>query len=144
MRIMFDTNAFDKMLRMEDDFEIIVACDNNDYFITSVQKEELENIRDDNKKQALLAMCTIVAKTTPTPAVVGYSKVGDCLLVDNEDIYFDLLLETHSNVKDAMIGSAAKREKCTVVTNDKRFSKRLKQYQIPSMEYEEFINTIKA
>jgi len=138
MRIMFDTNVFDKMLSSADDVEIIVACTSNDYFITSVQKEELANIRDENKKYALLEMCTIVAKATPTPAVVGYSKVGDCVLVDLEDIYSDLLTETHSNVKDAMIGSAAKRELCTVVTNDIRFSKRLINCHIPTMTYEDF------
>ena len=49
-----------------------------------------------------------------------------------------------SNIKDAMIGSAAKREMCIVVTNDKRFSKRLTQYSIPTMEYEEFIKNVKV
>jgi len=144
MRIMFDTNAFDKILNSSDDLEIITACGENEYFITSIQEEELGGIPDDYKRRTLLSVCKKVAQKTPTPAIVGYSKIGDCMLIDADDVYSDLLLETHSNVKDAMLGSAAKREKCTVVTNDKRFSKRLKQYQIPTMEYEEFIKSIKA
>ena len=144
MRIMFDTNAFDKILNSSDDLELITACGENEYYITSIQEEELGSIPDDYRRQALLSACKKVALKTPTPAIVGFSKVGDCMPTDADDVYFDLLLETHSNVKDAMIGSAAKREKCTVVTNDKRFTKRLKQYKIPTTEYENFIKSIKT
>lgn len=143
MRIMFDTNAFDKILNSKDDLELITACGENEYYITSIQEEELESIPDDYRRQALLSACRKVALKTPTPAIVGFSIVGDCMLTDADDVYFDLLLKTHNNVKDAMIGSAAKREKCTVVTNDKRFTKRLKQYKIPTTEYEDFIEEIK-
>ena len=144
MRIMFDTNAFDKILNSSDDLEILTVCGNNEYFITSIQEAELESIPDDCRRQTLLSVCKKVAQKTPTPAIVGYSKVGDCVLVDADDVYSDLLLETHSNIKDAMIGSAAIREMCIVVTNDKRFSKRLTQYSIPTMEYEEFIKSVKV
>ena len=142
MKIMFDSNVFDEIYNSTEALERIVSLKENEYYITSIQKSELESISDETKKQALLSICIVVAQIMPTSAVVGFSRVGDCVVVDEDDVYSELLNATHSNVKDAMIGSAAKREGCTVITNDVRFSKRLKKCQIPTMAYADFMNNV--
>ena len=141
MRIMLDTNAIDKMYN---DLDIIVACNKYRYFITSVQVEEIKQIPSymkEKKIQDFLAMSTIQPVSLPVPAVVGVAKVGDCVPSD-DSIYLDLLKETHSNIKDAMIGAAAKREACAVITDDVDFSKRLNKYGVHTMTYNEFRDSL--
>ena len=45
----------------------------------------------------------------PNILVLGYGRLGLAVLADeNDTIYEELLLESRSNVKDTMIGEAAK------------------------------------
>ena len=147
MRIMFDTNAFDKMCSSNGDVEKIIASDQYEYFITSVQIEEIGNIPDTNKEQRiqdLLMLCQIRAQLLFTPAAVDSGRVGYCVVGGEEDVYSELLNETRSNKNDAVIGSTAKREQCTVVTDDKDFKKRLKKNGIPILSYDEFIRSLSS
>ena len=147
MRIMFDTNAFDKMCSSNDDVEKIIASDQYEYFITSVQIEEIGNIPDIKKEhriQDLLVLCQIRAQLLFTPAVVGNARLGYCVAAGEDDVYSDLLKETRSNMNDAMIGSAAKIEQCTVVTDDDDFKKRLIKHGIPVLTYDEFIQSLSS
>lgn len=48
------------------------------------------------------------------------------------------MFESRSNVKDAMIGEAAKREGCTLVTDDTKFISKLHKVGIPTMTFDEF------
>lgn len=144
MKIMLDSNAFDKMQNL-DDLEKIVACDKYEYFITSIQIEEIGNIPDEKKEariRNLLTLCKIRAKLLFVPAVLDHARVGLCSLVDKHDIYSDLLNPSRNNIHDAMIGSAAKRENCIVVTNDVDFIKKLHKHSIQTMRYEEFIDSL--
>ena len=55
----------------------------------------------------------------PNILVLGYGRLGWSVFADkNDTTYENLLFESRSNVKDAMIGEAAKREGCTLVTDD--------------------------
>ena len=145
MRIMFDSNAFDKMISAGIDLDRIAESTKHEYFITSIQIEELASIPDEKKEQRilnLLAMCKINARLLLTPTVVDHARIGFCVFANENDAYNDLLKCTKSNVNDAMIGSTAKRENCTVVTDDDDFSKRLAKLAIPRMTYEEFIQSL--
>ena len=145
MRIMFDTNAFDKINASSEDLSRIVASNKYEFFITSIQVEEISNIPDSRKEQRtsnLLTLCKIRAHLLFVPAVVGHARLGFCVVSGSDDLYFDLLKQTHSNVNDAMIGSTAKRENCTVVTDDIDFSKRLRNHAVSTMTYEQFIQSL--
>ena len=145
MRIMFDTNAFDKMLSSTNDLERIVASDKNEYFVTSIQIEEISSIPDSRKEQrtkVLLALCKIRAHMLYVPAVLDHARLDWCVLSDESDIYHDLLKTTGSNVNDAMIGSTAKREQCAVVTDDNDFAKRLQKHNTLTMTYDSFLRTL--
>lgn len=143
-RIMFDSNSFDKM-HASGELEKIATSEKYEYYITSIQIEEIGSIPDEKEAERidnLLALCCIRAHLVPIPSVVGNARVGLCLPVGDDDVLSDLLTVTRSNTHDAIIGSAAKREGCTVVTDDIRYSKKLKQNSIPTMTYDEFIRTI--
>ena len=146
MRIMFDTNAFDKMHSSETDVARIIESNKYEYYVTSVQIEEIGDIPDEKKEQRiknLLALCMLRAHLLYTPAVFGYSRFGYCIIADENDIYEDLLTDSRNNVKDAMIGSTAYRENCTIVTDDKDFTKKLKAHSISTMTYDEFMHSLK-
>ena len=147
MKIMFDSNSFDKMWESDEDLEKIITSSIYTYYITSIQIEEIGNIPDkyrETRIKNLLALCKIRAHLLYTPAVVGFSRIGNCVLLSDEDIeiYKELLKETKSNIMDALIGTTAKREGCTIVTDDNDFSKKLKKCSVPTMTYNEFAQSL--
>lgn len=145
MRIIFDSNAFDKMHSSENTLNKISTSDKHEYYITSVQIEEIGNMRDEKREQRirnLLALCRIRAHLLYTPAIVGHARAGFCVVTNEDDIYKDLLKATGNNIPDAMIGSTAYREGCTVVTDDKRFSNRLKAHSISAMTFDDFMQSL--
>ena len=79
----------------------------------------------------------------PNILVLGYGRLGLSVFADeNDTIYEDLLFESRNNIKDAMIGEAAKRESCTLVTDDTKFIAKLHKAGIPTMTFEEFARNI--
>ena len=78
----------------------------------------------------------------PNILVLGYSRLGLSVFADeNDTTYESLLFESRSNVKDVMIGEAAKREGCTLVTDDTKFISKLHKVGIPTMTFDEFAQT---
>lgn len=143
MKLMFDTNTFDKMLLSS--IDKMLSCEEHDYYITSIQIEELGNIPDTKKEQRiqnLISLCMLRAHLLYTPAVIGATRIGLSVLADENDAYESLLNENKSNINDAIIGSTAKRENCTVVTNDGRFARKLKANDIPAITFEEFVDLL--
>lgn len=145
-KIMFDTNAFDKLIK-NDLWEKIISTEKYEYYITSIQIEELASIPDEKKEQRILnflALCAMKVRLLYVPAVFGYARFGFSVLTDINDIYSKLLNCTKSNVKDAMIGSTAKRENCCVVTDDKKFIKKLNENLVDTMKFDDFVNSLKG
>lgn len=79
----------------------------------------------------------------PNILVLGYGRLGLSVLADeNDTTYEDLLFESRSNVKDAIISEAAKREDCTLVTDDTKFIAKLTKVGIPTMILDEFMTSV--
>lgn len=137
---MFDSNAFDKLIDILDELRDNIG--KFDFYITAIQIEELANIPDTNKEKRIcnfLAFCEMRAKLVPVSFVFDHSRLGFCCFGDeNDDTYSLLLNENKTNVNDALIGEAAKREECILVTDDVKFSKKLKKLNIPFITFEEF------
>ena len=57
---------------------------------------------------------------------------------ENDTTCESLLFESRSNVKDAMIGEAAKREGCTLVTDDTKLISKLHKVGISTITFDEF------
>lgn len=83
------------------------------------------------------------AKLVSSQLVFDHSRLGHSVLGDlNDTTYQDLLFDTKSNINDAMIGEAAKREGCILITDDKRFIVKLNKANIPNMTFDEFKESI--
>ena len=127
--------------------QIFSKCeDKYEFYVTALQIEELSEIPDSKKEtriQHMLCLCKMRAKMVPNILVLGYGRLGLSVFADeNDTIYEDLLFESRNNIKDAMIGEAAKRESCTLVTDDTKFIAKLHKAGIPTMTFEEFARNI--
>ena len=143
-KIMFDSNAFSSLLNSNTDWtNFFSKCEGkNEFYVTALQIEELSEIPDSKKEtriQHMLCLCQMRAKMVPNILVLGYGRLGLSVFADeNDPTYEDLLFESRSNVKDAMIGEAAKREGCTLVTDDTKFISKLRKVGIPTITFDEF------
>lgn len=147
-KVMFDTNAFSALMNSNIDWTSFFSnCTDYEFYVTAIQVEELAEISDEKKElriSHLLCLCEMRAKMVPTLMVLGYGRLGFAVLGDENDItYENLLNESRNNVHDAMIGEAAKREGCILVTNDIRFAKKLGANGIQTMTFDEFKNTVR-
>lgn len=144
VKIMFDSNAFSSLLNSDMDWtNFFSKCEGKyEFYVTAIQIEELTGIPDSKKElriQHMLCLCKMRAKMVPNILVLGYGRLGLSVLADeNDTTYEDLLFENLKNVKDAMIGEAAKREGCTLVTDDTKFIAKLHKVGIPTMTFEAF------
>ena len=143
-KIMFDSNAFSSLLNSNIDWtNFFYKCEGKyEFYVTAIQIEELTHIPDSKKESRIrhmLCLCLMRAKMVPNILVLGYGRLGLSVLADkNDTTYEDLLFESRKNVKDAMIGEAAKREGCTLVTDDTKFISKLHKAGIPTMTFDEF------
>lgn len=132
-KFMFDTNAFSNLMSVKTDWKSFFSKHKNDFefLITSIQVEELASIKDEQREKRirhLLCLCELNAKLVPNIAVLGHMRLGYSVLASENSIYQQLLNENKSNACDALIGDAAYREGCTLVTSDKRFIKKIGQF----------------
>lgn len=144
---MFDTNAFSSLLASHVDWSSFFSIHKSEFefLITAVQVEELAKIPDkeiENRIRHLLCLCCMNVKLVPTIGVIGKSRLGLCILGDDRDMYTKLLNANRSNVCDAMIGDAAYREDCTLITDDRKFINKLNAVCIPTMTFQEFCENI--
>lgn len=148
-KVMFDCNSFSKLLELNDwQAFLSKAREKYELCVASIQVEELAQIPDSKMEcriRHILCLCEMKATVVSTSVVMGYGRLGFCAFTDeNDTTYEDLLNENRSNVHDAMIGDAAKREGCLLITNDGRFIKKLRRNGIDTMSFEEFRNTIES
>lgn len=147
-KVMFDCNAFSSLLKSNMDWEDFYSkCkDRYDFYVTSVQIEELANISDVEKESRilhLLCLSMMRAKLIPTLFVFDHTRIGFSVFgYENDDTYEKLLNPSRKNVNDALIGEAAKRENCMIITDDKKFIKKLNNIGIETMTFKDFKNEL--
>ena len=147
-KIMFDSNAFSRLidanLNQRDFFS--KCTEKYEFYVSAVQVEELAQIGDHKKErriQHMLCLCQMRAKLVDTLAVLGYARLGLCVVGgEEESTYHRLLTATKRNVKDAMIGELAQREGCILITDDTRFASKLKSESIHTMTFQEFCDSL--
>lgn len=148
-KVMFDCNTFTELLKMND-WQAFVskAREKYEFCVTSIQVEELAQIRDkdmEKRIQHILCLCEVKATIVETSCVLGEARLGFCEFAnENDTTYEDLLNENRKNVHDAMIGDAAKREGCLLITDDGRFINKLHRNSIDTMSFEEFRSTVES
>jgi rRNA-processing protein FCF1 len=144
-KIMFDSNVFDKLPQIIS--KIKESAENQyEYYITTIQVEELCEIPDEKKEKRvtnILMLADLRAKLVPISvfvlngrARIGYARLG------NGEVYHKILKENKSNSDDAIIADTAVFEGCTLITEDKELYSRMKRNSYSVMYLSDFINTI--
>jgi len=146
-KIMFDSNVFDKLP------EFIGRVQNSagsqyEYYITSIQVEELCEIPDDKqdiRKTNILMLVELRAKLVPISVFIlngrarlGYARLG------NGEVYRKILNDKKTNIDDAVIADTAVYEGCTLVTQDKDLYKKMKNNNYDVMYLEEFLDSLES
>lgn len=147
MKIMFDSNAFSELLKshIQDDLFFDKCKENIEFYITDVQKRELSAIPDEYKRNLHLeCLNKMNAKLVGTVAILGFGRLGECVLGEGGGDAFDniLIKTTQSNENDAMIAAVAEREGCTIITDDTKFINKLAKEKIPTMTFKDFLEII--
>jgi predicted nucleic acid-binding protein len=126
-RFMLDTHIFDAILSSQN------ACDvfsmGHKYYVCHIQKNEIDAINDPlkaDKKAKLLALIKkINPEIVPTESfVLGFSALGQAKL-GNGGYIEDLRKGNINNTKDALIGEAAIKNNCVLITDDDVLRKRV-------------------
>jgi len=146
-KIMFDSNVFDKLPEFIDRVKNS-AGSQYEYYITSIQVEELCEIPDDKqniRKTNILMLVELRAKLVPISVFIlngrtrlGYARLG------NWEVYRKILNDKKTNIDDAVIADTAVYEGCTLVTQDKDLYKKMKNNNYDVMYLEEFLDSFKS
>lgn len=143
MNFMFDTNAFDKAMENLDEIESIK--NNNNFYMTYVQEQELMDIPETKRAKMLnifnMIKETNIQKIPTTVFLLNHTPIGSGRL-GNGNVYDELLNEGKTNVNDALIGETAVTEGYDLVTNDKQLYNKLLKYDIRVMTFEDFLSQI--
>ncbi len=145
---MFDSNAFDKLMEIGGSIDFWNQSSSKyTYYITHIQVEELASIPDDKKEKRIanfIQLTMMRAVFLPAPAICGLAICGCATLAGKEDseTFEELGNGSKSHKKDDVIGTVAKREECTVITNDIKFRGRLKNNDVSTMTFEEWRATL--
>ena len=148
MNFMFDNCAFDHLLEYTSDFVDFFerTSKENRYYTTSIQIEEIAQIGDDKKEIRIIKTLCLAAMRpliVNTDFVFDDCRFGFFEFAPDEDTVFENIKGSSSKMThDAMIGAAAKRAGCIVITDDAKLTKRLASENIPAMSTYEFYSKV--
>ncbi len=123
---MFDTNIFGKILKMKSPYDLLAG--KHEYFVTHVQRDELEATTDDRTRSQLLTVFrTIPQNAIPTESAVfdfsrfDMAKFGDGIVYPHvlNELNKRKPLDHENNIKDALIAETATKNGILLVTDDK-------------------------
>jgi predicted nucleic acid-binding protein len=149
-KFMFDTNVFGKILKMNSPHDLLVG--EHQYFVTSLQRDELQATPDENMRNQLLAVFqTIPQNAIPTETVVfdfsrfDMAKFGDGLVYSRvlEELSKRKPMQRENNIKDALIAETATKNGILLVTDDKALREvvlKVGGFAIDFSVYEQTIN----
>ncbi|MCO8287259.1 hypothetical protein [Tetragenococcus halophilus] len=143
MDIMFDTNAFDKVIA---NFDIVInSSRENQYYITYVQKKELDKIPSikQEKKDRLFEVIEElnVKKTLSSSFILNHTPLGEGKLGSGK-VYNELLNASKNNKEDAIIGDTSVNEGYTLVTNDDQLYNKMSSHDYKVLKFEDFLEQL--
>lgn len=137
MKMMFDTNIYDKIIdipgmvdrlnQLTKEGKLIVLC-------THIQEDELARIPDEKKRHAIAEISRKMVTTSG--AVWGISKWGQATWGPggNNKVTIEAIRRAKpKKTRDALIGNTAERDADVLVTEDKGFGERMRKLK-PSCE----------
>lgn len=146
---MFDSNIFGKILRQ---IPTNLLTDEHEYFITHIQNDELNAAPQQIKERLLTVFQVIPQQSIPTETAIlgtsrlGMSKLGDAqlytLILGQLDIKKPF--EHENNIKDALIGETAIKNKIVLVTDDKALLGSIEAHEGSVMSFTAFQKAIES
>jgi len=140
MKLIFDSNVFDDLIKGKLDLEIIKNISLENY-ITHIQVDEINECPDKEKRAKLFNFMTeIRPEKIPTESFIigtsriGYAKIGDGNLIK------ELRMENYKKTNDALIGETAIENNLTLITNDRKFKNKVIQLGGIALTVDELIN----
>lgn len=141
MKVMLDSNVFDRLPEFIDIFK--KGQKDIEYYITTVQIDELCEIKDDKvetRKNRILMLAILRPTLVPISvfalngrAYLGYARLGE------GEVFKKMLTGNDKDIDDAIIADTAVYEHCTLITDDKRLYNRMKRNNYDVMTIDEFI-----
>lgn len=145
MDLIFDSNIFDKLIKNEL-YSELTKNSSIKIFITHIQKDELNNIRNLEYKKILLdKLIEVNPMQIPTETIViGTWRVGEGKISDGK-MYSQLLGNNKKGnaINDSLIGEVAIKNNLTLITNDERFIKKYEKLSSNYLRFEDLITKIK-
>ncbi len=139
-RIMLDTNEYDKILTNPDSYDLLLrllAEGKIELLSTHIQRDEIMGTEDDDeaKKARLGAILCHASMISTRGAVWDVSIHGLSRYGSDED---HGIIDQVRDVKDGLIAATTSSDADTLVTDDKRFANRLRDYRGSKCEVIEF------
>lgn len=133
---MFDTNAFGELLK--EDFKLPFNSQDIILVITEVQKNEIEQIPNQERKNRILEVAKLFENKHTSVMVWGYSKwgAGKWATEDSSNFYSHILKTQEKQfpckdkkniIADSIIGATCLAEKYVLVSQDKSLKKIVKE-----------------
>ena len=131
-KIMFDTNAYDKLQNNIPTLKHTLQ--KYDFYVSSIQiteilaiPDEKKDIRNNNLRNLIELRPTLV----PTPFTFDHLNFSS-FSFSPEPSYWHILKESKANRNDALIAATAIHEDCRLVTDDKDLLRRMKLLEKPA------------
>ncbi len=123
MGLILDSNVFDDLINGTLDLKIL---QNRSVFITHVQVDEINECSDKEKRARLFNFMTEIRpeKIATESFIIGFSRLGSARLGDG-DLIEKLRGDNMQKTNDALIGETAIKNNLTLITNDKKFKKKV-------------------
>ena len=132
VRIMFDSNAFDKLL--ENDLEITAFPSWYHFYSTQTQHDEIKQIKDKEKRDKLLDLFSAFKQIDNESLTPDDTTIDD----PNTDLFQKLRGNNDRYDNDAMTGITVIRENMILVSEDERLRKKVKQNGGKAISFDEF------
>jgi len=135
---MFDTTVFGNILDKKIDINKFPK--KFDYYITHIQPDELNKIKDKERKKKLFRFFKeIIREELPTENfVLNYSKLGKARL-GNGKILEELRKGNLKHTEDSLIGETAIKQGLILITNDRTLLNRVKALNGQAISIEQFL-----
>ena len=132
VRIMFDSNAFDKLL--ENDLDITAFPSWYHFYSTQTQHDEIKQIKDKEKRDKLLDLFSAFKQIDNESLTPDDTTIDD----PNTDLFQKLRGNNDRYDNDAMTGITVIRENMILVSEDERLRKKVKQNGGKAISFDEF------
>jgi rRNA-processing protein FCF1 len=138
-KILLDNNGIDFILENEELF--IKATKKYNFYVCTNVVEELAKIPDTKKEKRIrlfITLCKFGATfINDSCHVLGVGRLGMSNLGEGT-VYYEILNENNSNVRDAIIADTAVTNNCILLTDDTRLNKKMKNLNYRVMKFKEF------